>query len=342
MEESELEVAAEDVHAQHGEGHLSFSYRPAGVRSVAVFWRRFFGFAVDFLILGAAGLALGLFFGALFARMGNWGKLVGLAMALLYFVPLDSAMGDGQTFGKKLLKVKVVDGKGETIPVGLSALRFLIVAGPIFLNGLNFSYDGPNMLYLYLVAVIIFGIGGGIVYLSIFNVNTRQSLHDLICGTYVVRADSEGRPTGKSVATLHYIVYTAYFACLIAFLVIGVPRLVSMDLFQDLTRVQSELERVSGVRSSSVIAGKYVIGGGGKRYLKATVYLESKPESFHDVIDKSARAVFRSYPEIGKTDSLVIVADYGYDIGVYSSHQSFFNSKPPGDWARDLGMKAGT
>ena len=51
-----------------------------------------------------------------FSRLGSWGPLVGFCLALPYFAILDSAIGNGQTVGKRLMHIQGIDENGNTIP----------------------------------------------------------------------------------------------------------------------------------------------------------------------------------------------------------------------------------
>lgn len=68
---------------------------------------------VDSAVLGIVGFLLGLCFFRQFMAWGSWGRLLGFAIALLYFGPLNSRLGDGQTIGKRTLKVRVTTAAGR-------------------------------------------------------------------------------------------------------------------------------------------------------------------------------------------------------------------------------------
>lgn len=79
------------------------------VQPVAVFWRRIFAAGIDGIILFIIGLILGHFFGGLFIQMERWGCLIGFLVVLLYSGALNSIEFGGQTLGKKILSIQVVD-----------------------------------------------------------------------------------------------------------------------------------------------------------------------------------------------------------------------------------------
>src|SRR5205823_10716532 len=80
----------------------------------AGFWRRVGAFLIDTIILGIIGWILGFFFADAFMRMAGWERAIGFAVASLYFVPLNSRLGRGQTVGKRALGIRVVSDRKST------------------------------------------------------------------------------------------------------------------------------------------------------------------------------------------------------------------------------------
>jgi uncharacterized RDD family membrane protein YckC len=156
------------------------------------FWRRLFAFLLDGLLLGAFGACLGLVAYDRLAALGDWGRAVGFAIALVYFGAMDSELSGGQTLGKRILGVKVIRANGAPLSVSASTLRATIFCVPYFLNGTSIE---AGVVTSWLVSFLVFGVGVSIVYLLLFNRQTRQSLHDLAVGAHVV-----SNKTGDSVS----------------------------------------------------------------------------------------------------------------------------------------------
>ena len=49
------------------------------------------------------------------AALGSLGRLIGGAIALAYFALMNSELGGGQTFGKRLVKIRVVQANGTPV-----------------------------------------------------------------------------------------------------------------------------------------------------------------------------------------------------------------------------------
>jgi len=78
-------------------------------------WRRVVAFFIDILILGGVGVLLGMFLSEQFVSLGGWGRADGFAIAALYFGVLNSSIANGQTAGKRLLGIQVVDKNGQLL-----------------------------------------------------------------------------------------------------------------------------------------------------------------------------------------------------------------------------------
>ena len=180
-------------------------------RTIAGFWRRVFAFFIDALLLGVLGAVAGWPLGDEFARLGPWGRAVGFAVALIYFGAANSRLTGGQTLGKHLCKIKVVDRSGSPISVSKAVLRFLPLGAVWFLNNMQLPGAALSSIWLCLVSIAVFGIGLSILYFYIFNRKSRQSLHDLLVGSYVVSAEAS-RPVPASAP---WIVHVVVFAGLI-------------------------------------------------------------------------------------------------------------------------------
>lgn len=122
------------------------------VRMFCGFWRRLFAFIVDSLILGIFGLIIGTMFFDFFAEIGVLGLLFGFSIALLYFGIQNSSICGGQTIGKRLLKIRVVDKENETISLQRSFVRFMILGPPYFLNG---ALLPPTLLNNFVVSLLL-------------------------------------------------------------------------------------------------------------------------------------------------------------------------------------------
>ncbi|MEO9174450.1 MAG: RDD family protein [Gaiellales bacterium] len=114
---------------------------PSGPR--AGFWIRFGAVLID-------GIGLGIISFALRAGIGAAGEAVGILIALLYYTYFEGS-GAGQTIGKKLVGIRVIDfNTGGPIGYGRAALRYVgsYVSGLALLLGyLWMIWDGEKQTW---------------------------------------------------------------------------------------------------------------------------------------------------------------------------------------------------
>lgn len=306
--------------------------------AAAPLWRRLSAFLIDSALLVAAGAAVGFLLGDLLAPLGNGGKLVGLAIAFAYFVPKDGRPGNGQTPGKRLMGIRVVDRMGGTISTAKSAARFLVAATPVFLIGIKLTYGMYDWVAVFLTMFLSFGLGGGIVYFLLFNRRTGQSLHDLVFDTFVISVKTgNSRLIGQRVALRHYVIFSAYLFFISGFALWNTPRMISAEQFRHVVEIKELLSSHDGVMDSSVKWGSYLRGEG--RYMDVTVYLEDEPASYARAVDDAAAAVVKGYPHMDEVGNLTVTAVHGYDIGIFWSFRSSSISNSPAWWRSRIGQE---
>jgi uncharacterized RDD family membrane protein YckC len=152
------------------------------------FGQRLGAFIIDLMLLWMVGKILGFFFFEPFARMGEWGIFIGFAIALLYFGILNSAVRQGQTFGKSWMRIRVVDRDSRPISLKKSFIRSTVIISllwSIYITTLLDFFNSPVWPGI-TFEVLSTSFRLMLVLLYIFNRQTRQSLHDLVVGSYVV------------------------------------------------------------------------------------------------------------------------------------------------------------
>src|SRR6185369_4898743 len=106
-------------------------------KQIAGFWRRTTALLLDGLIIGVPAYFAGQFFVDQLIALGQSGRLIGLAVMLIYFGVGDSALRNGQSIGKHLCAIRVVGASGTPISFVRALLRTVVFAIPVFLNGVN-------------------------------------------------------------------------------------------------------------------------------------------------------------------------------------------------------------
>ncbi len=300
----------------------------------AGFWRRLAAFVIDCILIGIVGFCVGMVFYDALAELGVWGRLLGFTIALIYFGVLNSCLGNGQTLGKRFLNIKVVGRDGIPIPLPRSLLRYVIIGVPFFLNGALIPISS-SLLTLGL-SVIIFAVAFAIIYLFIFNRQTRQSLHDLAAESFVVRGTHVEPPPAVVIWKYHLLIATA---AAVLFLGVGiVTTYVVGERFglADLLIVQERIHESGKVHFGSVFVGTFWGPEGAIEYLSVNAIMNERPVSYEDSAKEIAAIVLDSYPDITSKDLLDVTVTYGFDIGISSGWQAYRVSHTPQEWSEIL------
>ncbi len=311
---------------------------------IAGFWRRLAAFAIDSLILGVPALLFGLALFRWAESLGNGGRLIGFVVALLYFGILNSHIGGGQTLGKRLFGIRVVRRDGEALSTTRSVLRFLVIAVPYFLNGLWFDVDtaAPKPLEYLLdvfLIVVVFGGLGAIAYLFVFNRRTRQSLHDIAVGSFVVRGPPTIVPDSLSTPRLHLILVGCWLA-LVA------PGFAVLALNNYQPRPPNELQAaiktqlgIRQVRLATVTRSLITMSGGGSvtSYLQIDAWPDERKDDHHALVPLIASIVLDRLPDLPSEQLLIVQVHRGFNLGIAAWASSYREARDVAAWREKLG-----
>jgi uncharacterized RDD family membrane protein YckC len=304
-------------------------------RTIAGFWRRWAAFLLDVLALGIVGWIAGLFLAETFIRLGAWGRLLGFSVSLVYFGVLNSRLANGQTLGKKLLKIKVVSRSGSPLSVASAFLRFLPIGAPWFLNNAQLPGYILFSAWIYILGILVFGVGLSVLYLYLFNRTSRQSLHDLIVGSYVVTSNATSPVPAKAPGKGHLVV------CTILVVASGVvpffmKKLVADEPFLSLMKVYHAVSAEPFVLSAQVnkgmnFASKSAPEKNTHDFLSVIAYCKEPDIENPELAKRLALLAISADSSIKSLDSIQITLVYGYDIGIASAWNSQGYLYPPAE-----------
>lgn len=296
----------------------------------AAFWRRVGAFAVDGVLIGLVGLTLGSTVTDQLARLGVWGRLLGFAVALAYFGILNSRLSAGQTVGKRLLRIRVVDARGAPLSVARSFARFVPFGIPWFLNGAPFPESVLFSPFIYVLSLAVFGVGLSLLYLFIFNRPSRQSIHDLAVGSFVVSASAEGEVRGAAPWRGHLAI-CALFLVAAAIAPVFTTRLAQGKTFGPLLKVLHAVNAEPWVVTSQVNRGTNYNGTSRTEYFLIVAYL--RDSKLQDSVRAShlAKIAVELDPTVRSLDVLQVTFVYGFDIGIASSWRTQAHTFTPLD-----------
>jgi uncharacterized RDD family membrane protein YckC len=311
---------------------------PSGAH-IAGLWRRLFAFCIDGLLLGALGGCVGLVAFDRLVALGDWGRAVGFAIALIYFGAMDGGLFGGQTLGKRALGIKVATGNGLPLGTGASTLRAAIFCVPYFLNGAFISSGAITSWLSVLQVVMVFGVGISIGYLLLFNRRTRQSLHDLAVGAYVVSSKAGGPVSDGGRLWIGHLSMIGLILLAAAALPYLGQRVARSARFVDLLSVQQGLQQEPDVRHATVNIGINTFSSKNQdttttHVFSSRIFLSRRVADLDSLANNSARIILDRDPAAEREDLIAISIVYGYDIGIASAWRSHDFSFSPGQWRK--------
>lgn len=314
---------------------------PPALHSIASPWRRLGAFAIDGILIGIVSSIVCIPFFDTLAALGAWGRLIGLLVAVLYFGLMESTVCKGQSLGKVLLGLQVVDRMGRPLRLEDAILRSFIFSLPFFLNQLPLPMSRTPDFVIYLLGAVVFGLGGSTLYLLIFNKQTGQGVHDLAVRSYVVSAMEEGPVERPAIWKTHWVFLAVGMVCISVAVAFGTWAVRKPDgrLSAILTDLQL-LEKLPNVQRAGVFYGwnKSFSSDQTKRYLTVNVFCNRVPNDESGLADTVASVILRNDPHADEQDSLSIVITRGYDLGISSAWKSNRIVHTPEEWRERLSL----
>lgn len=297
---------------------------------IAGFWRRLGAFVVDTLVLGLAGQLLGLFFPDALFQLGSWGRALGFVIAVGYFGLQESRFCQGQTLGKRLLRIAVVDTQGRPLSLSRSLLRAAVFSLPVSLNNAQLPADTGAIL-TFVLTLVIFGGLLSFAYFLIFNRTTRQAPYDLLVGALVVKKDLDVQPT-EPVWRGHYAVVSALVLGVLLLLFVTIklwmPSAIATQLRTVQQSVESEPEVLRAWVSTSLLANDQP---GRNSYLAINTLIDNRMIDNPELAKKLATMAVFADESVADKDVIVVQLTYGYDIGIASFWRAQTFNFTPGE-----------
>ncbi|MBP6113373.1 MAG: RDD family protein [Acinetobacter sp.] len=179
---------------------------------IAGFWRRLTAFIVDILIAGFFCYIIASLLGSWVYKAPIIMSLIGYLLVTTYFGIFNSKINKGQSFGKMLMSIQVVDQNQQYMNLPVSLLRAAILYAPFCLMSWIVS---AHSTLSFLSSVILSSLFFAQIYLFLFNRSNRRCIHDSIAHTYVINDEVEHCDI-KPTWSLHF-----YVAGILAFIMAG-------------------------------------------------------------------------------------------------------------------------
>jgi uncharacterized RDD family membrane protein YckC len=306
---------------------------------ISKFWTRIWAFLIDSLVLGVIGYLFGLMIQDFLISIGSYGMILGLIIAVSYQTICNSELSNGQTLGKCFMGIHVVDVNGDLIGVGKSFLRALILSFPYFMC--NLSIPGlADTSFISLVKTIgLLSIIIGVVVIYIFNKQTRQSLHDIIIGTYVATLEENDEPS-----TMPRVTKTPFyiFGGLVVLLIGSSIYSVNSNTAQNVPNIYTKVSKIEGVINANINQHTTYINGTTTLAYETTLSVKTLPDDDLEkekVVRQTALTILSDVSNINNFDVITISLNRGFNIGIASHNSTKTVSYSPNKWRQILQQK---
>jgi uncharacterized RDD family membrane protein YckC len=143
--------------------------------------------------------------------------MLNVVTGLFYFSILNSRHGNGQTFGKRLFKIRVVNKNGKTINFWTSFARSLPIVWITNWLLISLTLHLNDLPYNYIVHGLIIFAFGTLYFVAILP--SRQGLHDIIVGTQVTSTKLQVQTT-KGLTIMRFLGFIIPVTVYIVYLII--------------------------------------------------------------------------------------------------------------------------
>lgn len=285
----------------------------------APFWRRLVALFIDTVILAVLGAFIGVFIGHLFWDKDVLGRLIGLVISGSYFAYFNSEAQGGQTFGKRLLKIKVVNHFGDYISIKQSLLRYAVIAPPLMFNHLILPLNVWSIALAGIIGGVLFSVPLANLYLLIFNRRSKQLIHDIIGKTIVLQNDSADgtyETTGRTNIGVSLSICTVIFIAIVG-LAIANSRVELQETYQKISALPDVYAVVTSTGSTTTTS----FGGESttRNHFVAKVRVKSI-QSMDSTFAKKVAEIIKQDQNIESGNQIIrVVLVGGYNLGIWSS-----------------------
>lgn len=308
----------------------------AGPVTIAGVWRRFGAFFIDVLILSLVGVAAGAMFRDQFTAMGAWGRPVGFVIAVAYFGIMDSRVAGGGSIGKLVCHLQVTRRDGTMVSVPAAFIRAAIFCSAYFLNGAYIHGLTGNASLVLAQSIVIGMLIFSVFYLLFFNRRTRQSMHDLAVGAFVVKVGSGAIvPPPQPVWRGHVVIIAMLLlAVLVAARFIEKPGTIAA-----LMVTQQAIDDLPGIDRVSINQNEALFNDTKTRRLFIGAVIDGADADPEATATQIAQVALDTYAEAGAQHDIIVTLATGYDIGIFSYWRSTEFAFTPAQWRTKRGKR---
>jgi uncharacterized RDD family membrane protein YckC len=297
----------------------------------AGFWGRLLALGLDYIFLAIPLFAFSYIFYDFVMTLGNIGRVIGLMIGIPYFGILNSGYGNGQTLGKRILKIRVLNMNGQPIPVLRSIFRSSFFLIPLSLNGLDFKVSDMKPILMVPLGIVVFGGIISVSYYFILNIWNRRCLHDYLFDSIVVKEFDHFSMPRQAPKGLHFGLSAILIGIAISFVYFN-TRPVSKEFLKNAQTIQESVMSFKEIRYANPSFVNSDFNGQKSTSVNIVVYPLTSKEDIEKILPAIYHKVKTDAPFVAKYDSLGFIIITGYDLifARFSAKKNVF--KAISDW----------
>lgn len=309
---------------------------------IAGFWIRVFADVIDFAILWAFAFVLSFVMESWFVKLGENGVWFGLLVSIAYFVPMQSRFGNGQSLGKRVLGIQVLDLNGMPLSLMRSFSRYLIIAfvgySSVFTGIVNLTVSSSlstvaNSLLGTLWFIALVGC-----YLLVPLHPLKRGLHDLLVGSVVVyrnqfNAAALAALNNPAKTQRAFAIVGVISAVVIAVGIWGLKVIMKDGVIADFQKIQSKLEATGRFHTTSINNFTFSTKSGTTRSMLVQTHiarpLNASRKDLKSEYDLVFQAIRDQIKDVSKYDNLRVGLRLGYNFGIRRRYITMFLDEDP-------------
>jgi len=179
-------------------------------------------------------------------------------------------------------------------------------------------------------------LGFVIAYLYLFNVRTRQSLHDLAVGALVLDARAKGSIEIKKFWRWHWAILVGTLLTSAVWIVAITGGMGKRGLFGDLMSIQRAVLDSGKVRATSVFFSENSTQAGNVTTLRVNVSWKGKVGDYDRASTEIVAIVLKAYPEASKLDYIGVGFPEGLKVGLLYYSRNPVVMRRPSEWTSKI------
>jgi uncharacterized RDD family membrane protein YckC len=319
---------------------------------VAGFWIRVVADVIDLAILWTFAFALSFVMESWFLRLGENGVWFGLLISIAYFVPMQSRFGNGQSLGKRLLGIQVLDMKGQPLSLAKSFLRYLVIA---FVGYIGVFTGVVNLVVASTWSAFANSIMGTLWFIALVGCYLLLPLHPLKRGLHDLVADSvvvyRGRFDATRLAALDspartrraFAIVGTITAVAIAAGIWGLMAIQKSPTIANVLDIATKLESTGKFHSIGVTDNTSSNNSVTTRSIIVQAHVDGpfdqSKEDLKPVYDLAFQTIRDQVRDLSPYNNLRVGLRLGYNLGIRKRYTTLFqdeNPSKPGE-RRDAG-----